>query len=493
MRRLAFCFDGTWNKIDGENPTNVARIAQSISRIDDDNVPQLIYYDEGVGTTRTERWSGGVFGHGLREKVIHAYHQLVLNYEPGDELFVFGFSRGAFSARSFVGLLRNCGIMSRRSLHHIREAVQMYLGRTQSDHPNSESARLFRLQHCPRLCLPGDREWRKEIDPDLDPNQMTDLRVKYLGIWDTVGALGIPQHIPILSRVNRRYQFHDTNLSSFVLKARHAISADERRKSFSPSIWTNLDDLNQAHGDDPPYEQLIFPGVHSAVGGGGPVRGLSDAALEWVFAGARQQQLHFDVDAQSPIFQLQPDHRAQLFNETGKLKWSIMDRLMGAGLSDRDFPKFDRRALHESVVRRYAEQAERLPEKRAYRPPALKSLWTAMDEMAAQMQENLVAAEEAVAAQGDDRALLAPLRVVDYVVKQGDTLNSIAKDQMGSESDAEILALHNRTVGNLFEDLRLYAGVTIQIPVYNDPSIPAGSPAPAEPAQTETKGGSTTQ
>lgn len=485
MKRLAFCFDGTWNKIDSENPTNVARVAQSISRFDDKNVPQFIYYDEGVGTTATERWSGGMFGHGLREKIVHAYHQLVLNYEPDDEIYVFGFSRGAFSARSFVGLLRNCGIMSRRSLHHIRSAVAMYLSRTEIDHPNSEEARLFRLQHCPLLCLPGDGKWRKDNDPNFDLAKTVELRVRYLGIWDTVGALGVPQHIKALRWVNRRHRFHDTTLSSFVERARHAIAADERRKSFEPGIWTNLDDLNDPQ--KPAYEQLIFPGVHSAVGGGGPVRGLSDAALEWIFLGAGDQGLQFDTDAQSPIFQLKPDHRAQLFNETGKLKWSVKDRFMGAGLRDRTFPKFDRGALHPSLIRRYAEPASRLPEGQPYRPPSLELLWPAIEQIVRRNTAAISAAQAAVA-QADDRALRAPVRVVEYTIQPRDTLRSIAIAQMGSEDDERILALHNRTVGLLFEDETLYAWSTLQIPIYDEHKPPqAAAPSPAANANPSPK------
>lgn len=480
MKRLAFCFDGTWNEIDGANPTNVARIAQSISRFDRDGVPQLIYYDEGVGTTATERWSGGILGHGLREKIIRAYHELVLNYEPGDDIYVFGFSRGAFSARSFVGLLRNCGIMSRRSLHHIRAAVDRYMSRTERDHPNSEDAREFRRQHCPNLCLPGDREWRIAVDPDFEPDQTADLRVRYLGVWDTVGALGIPKHLKFLAWLNGHHKFHDTNLSSFVLRARHAIAADEQRRSFEPGIWTNLDDLNEPHGKDQPYEQLIFPGVHSAVGGGGPIRGLSDAALEWIFEGSRLQDLAFDIDPESPIFSLKPDHRAQLFNETGKSRWSVKDRVMGVGLKDRTFPKFDRRAIHASLVRRFAEPADRLPERKPYRPPSLEAMWPALEDMAKKDAVRLTQKERALAARGDERALRAPSAVSDYQIRSGDTLRKIAKEQMGSEADWEILALHNRTVGLLFEDGKLYAGSSLQIPLYEKPGTASGEESTVE-------------
>ena len=481
MKRLVFCFDGTWNRIDGKDPTNVARVAQSISRFDGDGTPQLIYYDEGVGTTRTEKWSGGIFGHGLTNKIVAAYHFLVLNHEPGDEIYVFGFSRGAFTARSFVGLLRNAGIMSRRSLHHIRDAVKLYMGRSADSDPNSERAREFRYRHCPMLCVPGDRNWRKAAYPDACRPDASDLRVRYLGVWDTVGALGIPSHLKLFAWLNGHHKFHDTALSSFVERARHAVAADEKRRSFEPAVWTNLNDLNPKEGK-PLYEQLIFPGVHSAVGGGGPVRGLSDIALEWVFQGAREQGLEFDRDDQSPIFNLLPDHRAQLFNATGKTTWSLGDWLMGVGIRDRGFPEFDRTALHVSVARRFAEAPERLAERRAYRPPALKDLWGALESMGEQVRKGAKKIISTLTEQGDERALRAPSRVRNYTVQPGDTLGKIAEEQMGNVSEQEVLKAHNLGVGLLFDDLRLYAGSRIEIPEYDKvptaPTSESGATAP---------------
>jgi uncharacterized protein (DUF2235 family) len=485
MKRLVFCFDGTWNKIDGENPTNVARIAQSVSRFDKSSIPQFIYYDEGVGTTATERLTGGMFGRGLTEKILEAYHILVLNYEPGDEIYVFGFSRGAFTARSFVGLLRNAGIMSRRSLQHIRQAVRLYVGRSADSSPNSERARQFRYKHCPKLCVPGDKEWRASAHPNDQAEGVIDLRIRYLGVWDTVGALGMPAHLKLLAGFNAAHQFHDTTLSSFVERARHAIAADERRRTFEPSVWTNLDDLNAAYGKDRPYEQLIFPGVHSAVGGGGPIRGLSDIALEWVFEGARKQGLAFDLDDQSPVFQLLPDHRAQLFNATGKKGWTWKDWATGVGLKDRKFPEFDRTAIHQSVARRYAESSDRLPERRPYRPPALKSWWDALGEMAKQARADALATVQALGGGSDVRALQAPARVRKYTVKPTDTLEGIAEREMGRAEDVGILKAHNLSVGLLFEDLKLYAGSSIEIPTYEQ-LTPAQTGLPESQLEQET-------
>lgn len=480
MKRLTFCFDGTWNRIDSQHPTNVARIAQSVSRFHRDGSPQLVYYDEGVGTSATDRLTGGMFGHGLIDKVTRAYHFLVLNYEPGDQIYVFGFSRGAFTARSFVGLLRNCGIMSRRSLSHIRSAIDLYLSRKRGSSPGSERARQFRMRHCPKLCLPGDLEWRREARPDLDHTGLTDLRVDYLGVWDTVGALGVPNHIRTLAWLNGKYGFHDTALSSFVKRARHAVAADEMRRTFEPGMWSNIDDLNaRTEGDDLRYEQVIFPGTHSAVGGGGPIRGLSDAALDWVLDGARMEELEFDQDAQSPIFQLLPDHRAQLFNQTGKSGWSLRDWVMGFGIATRKFPDMDRRSLHDTVVRRFAAAPSELPEQRAYRPGSLSSFWKTLEEMAAQDVDE-GRARLAQLSTTDPRALRAPARVKKYTVQAGDTLTEIAEQQMGGKSNWELLAQHNRNVGAVFENNEIYAGSTIEIPEYDEPKAPAVV-APANP------------
>lgn len=487
MKRLVFCFDGTWNKIDGEHPTNVARIAQSVSRFDKQRQPQFIYYDEGVGTTATERWSGGVFGRGLTEKILEAYHVLILNYEPGDEIYVFGFSRGAFTARSFVGLLRNVGIMSRRSLQHIRDAVKLYVSRSADSTPNSERARQFRYKHCPGLCMPGDREWRAAAYPADARADAIELRVRYLSVWDTVGGLGIPAHLKLLSGFNVENAFHDTNLSSFVERARHAVAADERRRSFEPAIWTNLDDLNASHGGKPPYEQLIFSGVHSAVGGGGPVRGLSDIALEWIFRGAKEQGLEFDLDDQSPIFKLLPDHRAQLFNATGKTGWDWKDFAMGVGLKDRKLPDIDRTGVHESVARRYAEPSENLPERKPYRPPSLKGVWGALGEMAQLAQSGAAKAAQKLNLGKDERMLRAPSRIKSYAVKPGDSFELIATQEMGDRTDAALLKAHNLRIGLLFEDLKLYAGSKIEIPVYDALAAPVTTEGSAaiSPAQAE--------
>ena len=111
MKRLVFCFDGTWNRLAADCPTNVVLVAEMTKPIASNGIPQIVYYDEGIGTARDERFRGGAFGKGMMDNIREAYRFLLFNYEPGDHIFAFGFSRGAFTARSFVGFIRHAGIL----------------------------------------------------------------------------------------------------------------------------------------------------------------------------------------------------------------------------------------------------------------------------------------------------------------------------------------------------------------------------------------------
>ncbi len=315
------------------------------------------------------------------------------------------------------------------------------------------------------MLLPGDREWRKRRYPD-DDRPATDLRVRYLGIWDTVGALGIPAQIAPDEIFRRKYQFHDCELSSFVEAARHAVAADERRRTFDAALWTNLDILNGDTGPHP-YRQEIFPGTHGSVGGGGLVTGLSDAALLWVMEGAMAQGLAFDTDPESPIHTLRPDHRAALINNDQSWMDKVKEFLMGIGFGDRSFPGIDITQVHDSLIRRYHEPAASLPEGEEYRPASLEPLWQAI---AGEGPKLLATGKKAMA----DAPLQTPVRVETYVVVAGDTLGALAARFMGDKRFAGLLFRHNQLLGHLHDPDRLYVGQPIEIPVFE-------AEAPARP------------
>ena len=199
----------------------------------------------------------------------------------------------------------------------------------------------------------------------------------------------------------------------------------------------------------------VLPGIVAAV------------TTELAALGANIAEIQmFDHDQQSPIFQMRPDHRAQLFNQTGKSDWSFKDFAMGVGIATRKFPPLDRRALHHSLIWRIATPKEELPERKAYKPESLKALWPAIEEMADRHASSDEALRARLEDQGDLRALRAPDSVRKYIVKPGDTLTEIAEREMGGKSHWELLALHNRNIGLLFDESNIYVGSELEIPQY---------------------------
>ena len=257
MKRIVVCFDGTWNKpadenlpLDAQVETNVRRFYESVLDNGSDGTSQLKWYDEGVGTQWFDKFVGGAFGAGLDLKIIDGYKFLAQNYEDGDEVYILGFSRGAYTARSLVGMLRNCGLVKNKRLElGVGMAYGIY--RTRDDGVDSRTARRFRSM------------FSREI------------KIKFVGVWDTVGALGIP--LTLLKDLNLNfYEFHDTQLSGIVENAYQAIAIDENRADYDVCLWNPKEQPQQT------IEQRWFVGAHCDVGGGYPDRRLSDIALRWM-------------------------------------------------------------------------------------------------------------------------------------------------------------------------------------------------------------------
>jgi len=265
MKRLIVCCDGTWNSPDQEDhgeptPTNVVKTRNCIAERDADGVEQVVYYHAGVGTEGGifKRTAGGAFGEGLDQNIKSAYHWLASQYAPGDEVYLFGFSRGAYTVRSLGGMITACGLLD---LHGL-------------DAPESWRRTDAAYDRCYRVPREERRSWADPAWPFHDDAKP--IPIRFLGVWDTVGALGIPDDLSLLNVFDdpARWRFHDTDLGPNVLRARHALALDEMRASFTPTLWTRYE------GRD--VEQVWFPGVHSDVGGGYPSSGLSDIALKWM-------------------------------------------------------------------------------------------------------------------------------------------------------------------------------------------------------------------
>ncbi|MGN7199208.1 DUF2235 domain-containing protein [Arthrobacter sp. SAFR-044] len=277
-KRIVVCCDGTWatpdQAEDGQPcPTNVTKLALGIASAGKDrngtDIEQRVFYHRGVGAGRHDRLGGGAFGAGLSYDILAAYRFIMGNFQPGDELFLLGFSRGAYTARSTAGLIRNAGILRRRFRGRLGDAYSLYRDRTATTNPRSVEATLFR------------RSFSHEA------------RIHCIAVWDTVGALGIPlTGVPVVDRFNRRFAFHDTALSISVDNAFQALAIDEKRKPFAPALWQP-----QAEADGQRLEQVWFTGTHGDVGGGNRSTLLSDVALAWIVERTRSAGLAFRPEA----------------------------------------------------------------------------------------------------------------------------------------------------------------------------------------------------
>lgn len=294
MKRIITCSDGTWNKpndfYEGKKvTTNVQQIFEAICNSDDQQVKQIKYYDEGVGAEGSwlSRRLDGATGKGIDENILNAYKFILWNYEQGDEIFLFGFSRGAYTARSLAGLIRNCGILKNNDLSLIKEAYRIYRARNPVTDPNGIEATAFKQQY-----------------------SYYNLRIKFIGVWDTVGALGIPSRW-FQWYNNKKYQFHDTTLSSITDYAYQALAIDEKRSNFMPTLWEKSEKVLNGQVQQV-MEQVWFPGVHSNIGGGYPDEGLSDITLNWMVNKAKGAGLGFEKKYLQE--QLHPDIAGKLYN-----------------------------------------------------------------------------------------------------------------------------------------------------------------------------------
>jgi uncharacterized protein (DUF2235 family) len=310
MKRIVLCFDGTWNAL--SNPaelTNVVKLANLVT-VKSGNVDQISYYNSGVGSGGPiDRFLGGVFGVGLKANVKRGLMFLALNYEAGDEIYLFGFSRGAYTARALAGVIATAGIPTD-------------IGKTE-EHWNYYQ-QIAKLQ--PRPGLPEDSPKRQEADRaikalkaklvDISRNTMADelgnhwmpVPIRCIGVWDTVGAYGIPsgfglRAIPHVFTYWTR-GFRNTQFGDMVQLGLHAVAVDERRRPFAPTFWTirtkepKKPAAAEPTAKPPPVEQVWFAGVHSNVGGGYVDSGLSDLALAWMMAMVQEKtDLRFNEEA----------------------------------------------------------------------------------------------------------------------------------------------------------------------------------------------------
>ena len=299
MKKIIFCADGTWNgpghdqDIEpNECKTNVFRMFVNLAGQDDAHglmlggeqeralrdatgtVTQAAKYLHGVGDSHNPlvRMLGGVFGAGTITRIVRGYTYISRHYEPGDRITITGFSRGAYTARALAGLIAARGLLdaTRLDLDDREAAYRLGTAVWQDWRRGASNGKFWSaaLQES-LLDLPGF------VAAPMTDKRLTNVPVEAVGVWDTVGSLGIPDYVGLSGRVDM-FRFADVKLADAVQYGFHAIAIDERRADFAPTYWQ----------PDPRIIQCLFPGAHADVGGGYTIAnnesGLSDAAFVWM-------------------------------------------------------------------------------------------------------------------------------------------------------------------------------------------------------------------
>ncbi|HEY3519597.1 MAG TPA: DUF2235 domain-containing protein [Rhodanobacteraceae bacterium] len=346
-RRLIVLFDGTWNKVDTN--TNVWRLHELLAPADGAGAAQIALYIAGVGVKPgITHLLGGAFGLGLSSNIEQGYHWLCQQWNPGDEIYLFGFSRGAYSARSAAGMIRKCGLIRPDvtgdvSQHAVDDAYDFYRNDIKPDDPKAVE---FRAQ------------------------RSREVGIRFIGVWDTVGALGIPDVASWFPFARGRYRFHDTELSGIVQFAYQALALDEHRADFMPTKWTRLpgslepgETMTSKKASQIEVEQRWFIGCHSDVGGGERTDGagkspdlLPDLPLAWLQAKAAGVGLAFSrpfVPAQNAELATPNNSYAQFMYGLYKLVKKPFERTIGGGVNE---------TIDDSVWKRWREVATYRPE-----------------------------------------------------------------------------------------------------------------------------------
>ena len=309
-KKIIFCADGTWNSPNQDenqdqtaDPTNVYKLflrldgdlcADSIREADeqertlvrDGTTLQVAKYLHGVGDSRNPiaKIMGGAFGAGTISRIVRGFTFISRNYEPGDEISIVGFSRGAYTARALAGLIVSQGVLA-PTLTQDRENAYRYGAQAWYRYRRA-TGRPSILAHLTEIVsdLPAFLSSHSLRDQDLIPV----ANLANVAVWDTVGAMGFPEYAGNGQRLDA-FRFVDTKLSPKVLQGFHAVALDEQRNDFVPTLWDTA----------PNVTQFVFPGAHGDVGGGYPTTnrecGLSDRALAWMVINLSAQGVLFST------------------------------------------------------------------------------------------------------------------------------------------------------------------------------------------------------
>lgn len=309
MKRLALFLDGTWN--DPDNNTNVWRLKLMVARPESAGVRQLVYYRKGVGTAWHNRLTGGALGRGLSQTVCDAYQWLMEHYDLGDEIYLFGYSRGAFTARSVAGLIAKCGLLMPEAPIAIPQLFSYYRQR---------QVPLYQLEYLDRHPQSRARAFEPLEESLLRYSKR--VQIKFIGVFDTVGALGIPLG-QLRGLSSSSFAFHHTRLSKIFEHAYQALAIDEHRIAYRAGLWRRFvadadgrsdeDLLPEASESTQHVEQRWFLGTHGNVGGGYPLDPLTQIPLHWM----QQQAAAVGLQFRREVRLRGDEHRAEFADAYG--------------------------------------------------------------------------------------------------------------------------------------------------------------------------------
>lgn len=296
-KNIILCSDGTGQKGNYGADSNVYKLYQMVNLHNTEKEKeQITFYDNGVGTSDSDtdsktnaiwRAMSSAFGFGFQENVCDLYHFLARNYEVGDQIYFFGFSRGAATVRACVGFINHCGLLNKNHANldtdeafeeRIKDAIESY----HQWQKNNKAAEF-------------KEKWAVKDDTHAPDGN---LKIHFVGVWDTVSALGFPKDVPFFSKLFEKLDEHESSFYDFELNenveyAYHALSIDDARQTFHPLVW------DESRGNV--VEQVWFAGVHSNVGGGYPRTELSDVAFDWMLERAAHHGLQFVGDERESI------------------------------------------------------------------------------------------------------------------------------------------------------------------------------------------------
>lgn len=282
-KKIAIFLDGTWNAIDDN--TNVWRLKSLVAPKDNDDALQPTYYEIGVNGF----W-GGLFGKGVSRTLTDAYEWLVDHYNPGDDIFIFGFSRGAYTARSLAGYIAKCGLLKAGGSLGVKQLYKRYR------RPDDKTIWTLLDEHAAGAVQDHTPEERCMLKYSMA------VRIKFVGVWDSVGELGIPAFsIPGVSRST--LGFLHTGLRLPIENGYHALAVDEHRRTFAPTLWTVRKPNDPQAKMAPPrsianVEQRWFVGAHANIGGGYETDLLAQLPLRWLMRKASTHGLAFRNDVE---------------------------------------------------------------------------------------------------------------------------------------------------------------------------------------------------